>query len=96
AQVFDKDTDNRFIGEHLYLNIKERDRCYLMKRVTDIVVTNVLYELKSSPERHYNVQEVANFLAYLSMKLSGCKPLEEKNQIESNLKQMKDKLDQVS
>ncbi|XP_061438728.1 interleukin-22 [Rhineura floridana] len=92
GRCFDKDTENRFVGQPLYMNIKENDRCYLMKRVTDIVLTDVLSELKN---KYPSVQEVATFLAHLNMKLSGCKPLGDKEHIESNLKQMKDKLDQL-
>ncbi|XP_020641724.3 interleukin-22 [Pogona vitticeps] len=95
ASFFDQDTDNRLIDQYLYANIQEKDHCYLMKRVMEIVVSDVLFELKSSPERYSNVQEVANVLAHLNAKLNGCKPLGDREQIESNLKQMKDKLDKL-
>ncbi|XP_053261235.1 interleukin-22 [Podarcis raffonei] len=90
---FDKDTDNRFVGQHLYTNIKVNDRCYLMKRLTDIVVTDVLMTL--SGDKYPSAQEVASFLADLNRKLNGCKPLGDKEHIERNLQQMKDKLQQL-
>ncbi|KAF7238075.1 Interleukin-22 [Varanus komodoensis] len=92
ARLFDKDTDNRFIGEHLYININKNDRCYLMKRVTDIVVTNALSELKNQSA---SVQDVTNFLVHLNVELRHCKPLGHTEHIESNLKKMKDKLNQL-
>ncbi|XP_062991066.1 interleukin-22 [Elgaria multicarinata webbii] len=92
ARLFDKDTDNRFVGQQLYINIKENNHCYLMKRVTDIVMTNALSELKNQSS---TLQEVADFLAHLNVELSHCKPLGDKEHIENNLKQMKDKLDQL-
>nr|XP_016851347.1 PREDICTED: interleukin-22 isoform X1 [Anolis carolinensis] len=95
ARLSDKDTDNRFIGQHLYANIKEKDHCYVMKRVTDIIMKNVLSELKSAPGQYSNVKEVANFLAERNGELHGCKPSGKNEHIERNLKQMKDKLDKL-
>ncbi|XP_063165413.1 interleukin-22 [Candoia aspera] len=92
ARLYDKDTDNRFVGQHLYTNIMRNEHCYLMKRVTDIVVTRVLYKLKN---QYPGVQEVAYFLVHLNAELHGCKPLGDKTYIEGNLKIMKDKLDQL-
>ncbi|XP_053112205.1 interleukin-22 [Hemicordylus capensis] len=90
ARLSDMDTDNRFIGQHLFNNVKMNDRCYLMKRVTDIVVSGVLSKLNN---QYPNIQEVTNFLAYLNMELNSCKPLGlNEEHIESNLKEMKDKL----
>ncbi|KAJ7329797.1 hypothetical protein JRQ81_015971 [Phrynocephalus forsythii] len=95
ARFFDMDTDNRLIDKYLYTKIQEKNHCYLMKRVTEIMVTDVLFKLKSIPGRYSSVQEVANFLAYLNVTLKGCKPLGDQKQIESNLKRMKEKLDKL-
>uniref|UniRef100_A0A8D0DUP2 Interleukin 22 n=1 Tax=Salvator merianae TaxID=96440 RepID=A0A8D0DUP2_SALMN len=92
GRFFDKDTQNRFIGQHLFVNITEGDRCYLMKRVSDIVVTDVLADKKNQYSR---IQEVATFLIHLNMQLSKCKSLGDGMNIERNLNQMKDKLDQL-
>ncbi|XP_025019299.1 interleukin-22 [Python bivittatus] len=92
ARLHDEDTDNRFVGQHLYTNITRNEHCYLMKRVTDIVVTRVLYK----PKKQYTgLQEVAYFFVHLNAKLRGCKPLGDKTYIEGNLKIMKDKLEQL-
>ncbi|XP_066490700.1 interleukin-22 [Tiliqua scincoides] len=89
ARFSDADTDNRFIRQHLYTNIQKEDHCYLMMRVTDIVVTNVLSKLK---EQYPSAQEVAFFFTHLNTKLSDCKPLGSQEHLEKNLEEMKDKL----
>nr|XP_056702482.1 interleukin-22 [Euleptes europaea] len=92
ARLADNDTDNRFVGQHLYIRIKEKNHCYLMKRVTEIVVENVLSELKN---QYPMAEEVANFLGCLHKELSNCKPLGHKVHIESNIEKMKDKMKQL-
>ncbi|XP_048357725.1 interleukin-22 [Sphaerodactylus townsendi] len=92
ARLADNDTDNRFVGQHLYINIKEKNHCYLMKRVTEIVVKNVLSELKN---QYPMAEEVANFLGHLHTELSNCKPLGHKELVERNLEKMKDKMKQL-
>ncbi|KAJ6651460.1 hypothetical protein lerEdw1_021033 [Lerista edwardsae] len=47
ARFSDKDSSNRFIGLHLYTDIQKNDHCYMMMRVSDFVVTNVLSKLKN-------------------------------------------------
>ncbi|NXK30210.1 IL22 protein, partial [Piprites chloris] len=89
----DKDTDNRLIGQQLYVNIKENNRCYLMKRVVEIVVKDVLLtEVKS---QYPYVEEVAQFFASLTSELSKCKFSGNKEHIEKNLEQMKNKMEQL-
>ncbi|XP_015667938.1 interleukin-22 [Protobothrops mucrosquamatus] len=92
ARLYDKDTDNRFVGQHLYTNITRNERCYLMKRITDTVLTHVLYNLKN---QYPSLQEVIYFLVHLNAELRDCKPLEDKTYIEGHLKRMKDKLEEL-
>uniref|UniRef100_A0A8C0HHT1 Interleukin 22 n=1 Tax=Chelonoidis abingdonii TaxID=106734 RepID=A0A8C0HHT1_CHEAB len=70
ARLSDQDTDNRLIGQQLYINVQETNRCYVMKRVIEIIVDEVLL---SAPKNHYpHIHEVAQFLAALRTELSGC------------------------
>ncbi|KAL8215437.1 UNVERIFIED_CONTAM: hypothetical protein K2H54_068612 [Gekko kuhli] len=92
ARLSDNDTDSRFVGQHLYINIKEKNHCYLMKRVTEVVLKNILSKLKN---QYPMAENVANFFDYLHKELSNCKPLGPEEYIESNLKKMKDKMKQV-
>uniref|UniRef100_A0A8D2MRD1 Interleukin 22 n=1 Tax=Zonotrichia albicollis TaxID=44394 RepID=A0A8D2MRD1_ZONAL len=70
ASASDKDTDNRLIGQQLFANIRENNRCYMMKSVVELVVKDVLLtEVKS---QYANVEEVAQFLASLTSELSSC------------------------
>ncbi|NWQ67482.1 IL22 protein, partial [Neopipo cinnamomea] len=93
ASASDKDTDNRLIGQQLYVNIKENNHCYLMKRVVEIVVKDVLLtEVKS---QYPYVEEVAQFLASLTSELSKCKFSGNREHIEKNLEQMKNKMEQL-
>ncbi|XP_067420160.1 interleukin-22 [Emydura macquarii macquarii] len=93
ARLSDQDTDNRLIGQQLYINVKETNRCYLMKRVVDIIVKEVLL---SEPRIHYPfIHDVAQFLAALSTELSGCKFSGHRGHIEKNLEEMKHKIKQL-
>uniref|UniRef100_A0A8C5IYE9 Interleukin 22 n=1 Tax=Junco hyemalis TaxID=40217 RepID=A0A8C5IYE9_JUNHY len=70
ASASDKDTDNRLIGQQLFANIRENNRCYMMKSVVELVVKDVLLtEVKS---QYPYVEEVAQFLASLTSELSSC------------------------
>ncbi|KFO58442.1 Interleukin-22 [Corvus brachyrhynchos] len=89
----DKDTDNRLIGQQLFVNIKENNRCYLMKRVVEFVVKDVL--LTEVKYQYPYVEEVAQFLASLTSELSSCKFSGQKEHIEKNLEQMKKKMEQL-
>ncbi|NWS17056.1 IL22 protein, partial [Pachyramphus minor] len=93
ASALDKDTDNRLIGQHLYVNIKENNRCYLMKRVVEIVVKDVL--LTEVKNQYPYVEEVAQFLASLTSELSKCEFSGNRKHIEKNLEQMKNKMEQL-
>ncbi|XP_071406068.1 interleukin-22 [Pithys albifrons albifrons] len=93
ASASDKDTDNRLIGQQLYVNIKENNRCYLMKRVVEIVVKDVL--LTEVKNQYPYVEEVAQFLASLTSELSTCKFSGNREHIEKNLEQMKNKMQQL-
>ncbi|NXI09179.1 IL22 protein, partial [Irena cyanogastra] len=89
----DKDTDNRLIGQQLFVNIRENNRCYVMKRVVELVVKDVLLtEVKS---QYPYVEEVAQFLASLTSELSGCQFSGKREHIEKNLEQMKSKMEQL-
>ncbi|XP_077197047.1 interleukin-22 [Paroedura picta] len=92
ARLSDNDTDNRFVGQHLYINIKEKNHCYVMKRVTEVVLKNILSELRN---QYPMIEDVANFLGLLHKELSKCKPLGHKEHIENNLEKMKDKMKQL-
>uniref|UniRef100_A0A8C8SKJ3 Interleukin 22 n=1 Tax=Pelusios castaneus TaxID=367368 RepID=A0A8C8SKJ3_9SAUR len=93
ARLSDQDTDNRLIGQQLYINVKETNRCYVMKRVVEIVVKEVL---RSEPQIRYpHIHEVAQFLAALSSELTGCKFSGHREHIEKNLEEMKNKMKQL-
>uniref|UniRef100_A0A8C0UNC3 Interleukin 22 n=1 Tax=Cyanistes caeruleus TaxID=156563 RepID=A0A8C0UNC3_CYACU len=70
ASASDKDTDNRLIGQQLFVNIRENNRCYLMKRAVEFVVKDVL--LTEVKNQYPYVEEVAQFLASLTSELSTC------------------------
>ncbi|KAI1238931.1 Interleukin-22, partial [Lamprotornis superbus] len=70
ASASDKDTDNRLIGQQLFVSIRENNRCYLMKRVVEFVVKDVL--LTEVKNQYPYVEEVAQFLASLTSELSSC------------------------
>ncbi|NWY08706.1 IL22 protein, partial [Aphelocoma coerulescens] len=93
ASASDKDTDNRLIGQQLFVNIRENNRCYLMKRVVEFVVKDVL--LTEVKYQYPYVEEVAQFLASLTSELSSCKFSGQKEHIEKNLEQMKKKMEQL-
>ncbi|NWW50496.1 IL22 protein, partial [Pedionomus torquatus] len=93
ARVSDEDTDNRLIGQQIYINIKENNRCYLMKRIVEIVVKDVL--LTEAKDRYPYVEEVAQFLASLTSELSRCKFSGHREHIEKNLEEMKSKMKQL-
>ncbi|NWW67445.1 IL22 protein, partial [Ifrita kowaldi] len=93
ASASDKDTDNRLIGQQLFVNIRENNRCYLMKRVVEFVVKDVL--LTEVKNQYAYVDEVAQFLASLTSELSSCKFSGQKEHIEKNLEQMKNKMEQL-
>ncbi|XP_041873490.1 interleukin-22 [Corvus hawaiiensis] len=93
ASASDKDTDNRLIGQQLFVNIKENNRCYLMKRVVEFVVKDVL--LTEVKYQYPYVEEVAQFLASLTSELSSCRFSGQKEHIEKNLEQMKKKMEQL-
>ncbi|KFQ56680.1 Interleukin-22 [Pelecanus crispus] len=93
VQVSDQDTDNRFIGQQLYANIKENNRCYMMKRTVETVVKDVL--LTEAKDQYPYVEEVAQFLASLTSELSRCKFSGHKEHIEKNLEEMKSKMKQL-
>ncbi|NWT95060.1 IL22 protein, partial [Urocynchramus pylzowi] len=89
----DKDTDNRLIGQQLFVNIRENNRCYMMKRVVELVVKDVLLtEVKS---QYPYVEEVAQFLASLTSELSSCQFSGKRDHIEKNLEQMKNKMEEL-
>ncbi|NWV86525.1 IL22 protein, partial [Dasyornis broadbenti] len=89
----DKDTDNRLIGQQLFVNIKENNRCYLMKKVVEFVVKDVL--LTEIKNQYPYIEEVAQFLASLTSELSSCKFSGNREHIEKNLEQMKNKMEQL-
>ncbi|NXU46900.1 IL22 protein, partial [Drymodes brunneopygia] len=93
ASASDKDTDNRLIGQQLFVNIRENNRCYLMKRVVELVVKDVL--LTEVKNQYPFVEEVAQFLASLTSELSSCQFSGKREHIEKNLEQMKNKMEQV-
>nr|XP_006121664.1 interleukin-22 [Pelodiscus sinensis] len=93
ARLSDQDTDNRLIGQQLYINVQETNRCYVMKKVVKIIVDEVLLP---APKNYYpHIHEVAQFLAALTTELSGCKFSGHREHIERNLEQMRDKIKQL-
>ncbi|EOA96238.1 Interleukin-22, partial [Anas platyrhynchos] len=93
VQASDQDTDNRLIGQQLYINIKENNRCYMMKRIVEIIVKDVL--LTEAREKYPYTEEVAQFLASLTSELSRCKFSGNREHIEKNLEEMKSKMKQL-
>ncbi|NXT94806.1 IL22 protein, partial [Anhinga rufa] len=93
ARVSDHDTDNRLIGQQLYVNIRENNHCYMMKRIVEIVVKDVL--LTKAKHQYPYVEEVAHFLATLTSELNRCKFSGHKEHIEKNLEEMKNKMKQL-
>ncbi|KAM6421019.1 interleukin-22 isoform 1-T2 [Pluvialis apricaria] len=93
ARVSDEDTDNRLIGQQIYVNVKENNRCYMMKRIVEIVVKDVL--LTEAKDQYPYVEEVAQFLASLTSELSRCKFSGHREHIEKNLEEMKSKMKQL-
>ncbi|XP_040452877.1 interleukin-22 [Falco naumanni] len=93
ARVSDQDTDNRLIGQQLYANIKETNRCYMMKTITEIVLKDVL--LTEAKDQYPHTEEVAQFLASLTSELSKCEFSGHREHIEKNLEEMKSKMKQL-
>ncbi|XP_074840144.1 interleukin-22 [Carettochelys insculpta] len=93
ARLSDQDTDNRFVGPQLYIKVQESNRCYVMKRVVEIIVDKVL--LTVPRDRYPHVNEVAEFLTSLTTELSGCKFSGHREHIERNLEEMRDKMKQL-
>ncbi|XP_008948334.1 PREDICTED: interleukin-22 [Merops nubicus] len=93
ARVSDQDTDNRLIGQQLYVNIKENNHCYMMKKVVEIIVQDVL--LTEAKDKYPYTEEVAQFLASLTSELSRCKFSGHRDHIEKNLEEMKSKIEQL-
>ncbi|NXR18771.1 interleukin-22 [Cinclus cinclus] len=93
ASASDKDTDNRLIGQQLFVNIRENNRCYLMKRVVEFVIKDVL--LTEVKNQYPYVEEVAQFLASLTSELRSCQFSGKREHIEKNLEQMKNKMEQL-
>ncbi|KAF1655717.1 Interleukin-22, partial [Aptenodytes patagonicus] len=93
ARVSDQDTDNRLIGQQLYVNVKENNHCYMMKRIVETVVKDVL--LTEAKDQYPYVEEVAQFLASLNSELSRCKSSGLRDHIEKNLEEMKSKMKQL-
>ncbi|KFQ24527.1 Interleukin-22 [Merops nubicus] len=93
VQVSDQDTDNRLIGQQLYVNIKENNHCYMMKKVVEIIVQDVL--LTEAKDKYPYTEEVAQFLASLTSELSRCKFSGHRDHIEKNLEEMKSKIEQL-
>lgn len=93
ARLSDQDTDNRLIGQQIYVNIRENNRCYMMKRITEIIVKDVL--LTEAKERYPYAEDVAQFLASLTSELSRCKYSGNREHIEKNLEEMKSKNERV-
>uniref|UniRef100_A0A8C3RLM8 Interleukin-22 n=1 Tax=Chelydra serpentina TaxID=8475 RepID=A0A8C3RLM8_CHESE len=93
ARLSDQDTDNRLIGQQLYINVQETNRCYVMKRVIEIIVDEVLLSVPRN--RYPYIHEVAQFLAALSTELRGCKFAGHREHVEKNLEEMKDKIKQL-
>ncbi|NXI58221.1 IL22 protein, partial [Chloroceryle aenea] len=91
--VSDQDTDNRLIGQQLYVNVKENNRCYMMKRVVEIVVKDVL--LTVAKNQYPDVEKVAQFLASLTSELRSCNSLGHREHIEKNLEEMQNKMEQL-
>ncbi|NXQ61229.1 IL22 protein, partial [Anthoscopus minutus] len=89
----DKDTDNRLIGQQLFVNIRENNRCYLMKRVVELIVKDVL--LTEVKNQYPYVEEVTQFLASLTSELSSCQFSGKREHIERNLARMKNKMEQL-
>ncbi|NXL45092.1 IL22 protein, partial [Podilymbus podiceps] len=93
ARVSDQDTDNRLIGQQIYVNVKENNRCYMMKRIVETVVKDVL--LTEAKDQYPYVEEVAQFLASLTSELSRCKFSRKREHVERNLEEMKSKMKQL-
>ncbi|NWX12912.1 IL22 protein, partial [Aegotheles bennettii] len=93
ARASDQDTDNRLIGQQLYVNVRENNRCYMMKRIAEIVVNDVL--LTEAKDQYPYAEEVAQFLASLTSELSRCKFSGHKEHIEKNLEEMKSKMKEL-
>ncbi|NXT03579.1 IL22 protein, partial [Jacana jacana] len=92
VQVSDEDTENRLIGQQIYVNIKENNRCYMMKRIVEIVVKDVLSEAKG---QYPYVEEVSQFLACLTSELKRCEFSGHGEHVEKNLEEMKSKMIQL-
>ncbi|NWU56716.1 IL22 protein, partial [Dromas ardeola] len=93
ARVSDEDTDNRLIGQQIYVNVKENNRCYMMKRIVEIVVNDVL--LTEAKDQYLYIEEVAHFLTCLTSELSRCEFSGPGEHIEKNLEEMKSKMKQL-
>ncbi|KAM4672433.1 interleukin-22 [Amazona ochrocephala] len=93
ARASDEDTDNRLIGQQLYVNIRENNRCYMMKRIVEIVVKDVL--LTEVKDQYPYAAEVVQFFASLTSELSRCKFSGHREHIEKNLEEMKTKLKEL-
>ncbi|KFQ48801.1 Interleukin-22 [Nestor notabilis] len=93
VQVSDEDTDNRLIGQQLYVNVKENNRCYMMKRIVEIIVKDVL--LTEVKDQYPYASEVVQFFASLTSELSRCKFSGHREHIEKNLEEMKTKMKEL-
>ncbi|NXC47750.1 IL22 protein, partial [Penelope pileata] len=93
ASASDQDTDNRLIGQQIYINIRENNRCYMMKRVAEVIVKDVL--LTVAKDQYPYAEEVAQFMASLTSELSRCRFSGNREHIEKNLEEMKRKMKQL-
>ncbi|XP_029453397.1 interleukin-22 [Rhinatrema bivittatum] len=93
ASSSDQDTVNRLIGSQLFLHVTAEDHCYLMKKVLNFTLEEVLLPEIKSPYLH--IQDVTNFLANMRNELNACKPTEHKQQIENNLEELTKKMKEL-
>ncbi|XP_030070688.1 interleukin-22 [Microcaecilia unicolor] len=89
ASSSDKDTVNRLISSQLFLRVKAKDQCYLMKKVLNFTLEEVL--LPESESQYHHIQDVTNFLIKMQNELKACKHTEQKPQIENNFEKLKNK-----
>nr|XP_033806972.1 interleukin-22 [Geotrypetes seraphini] len=97
AKSSDKDTVNRLIGSQLFLHVKAKNRCYLMKKVLNFTLEEVfLPEFKSqhpseSKSQYLHIRDVTLFLREIQKELEACKHTEQKQEIENNFEKLRNK-----
>ncbi|NP_473420.2 interleukin-22b precursor [Mus musculus] len=88
VSLADNNTDVWLIGEKLFRGVSAKDQCYLMKQVLNFTLEDVL--LPQSDRFQPYMQEVVPFLTKLSNQLSSCHISGDDQNIQKNVRRLKE------